>query len=138
MHKSFARGYALFTVSLLILLGCATSGAVGGTVPQGGARSSKVLTLAEMMEVQHLSALEAVQQLRPTWLRTRGAVSMESSSQQGVRLLVDRNPMGLAEESLGQFLVSDVEEIQFLSGREATTRFGTGYPDGVLVLTTRR
>ena len=39
---------------------------------------------------------------------------------------------------LRQFGVEEIEEIRFLSASDATTRFGTGYPGGIINLILRR
>jgi hypothetical protein len=93
-----------------------------------------VLTAEDLAEVYDYNALQAVELLRPTWLRNRGPVTMNSTVSQGVRLYVDGMPWGFAIDMEG-VLVSDVQEIRFLDSREATTRYGTGYPDGVIVIT---
>ena len=38
---------------------------------------------------------------------------------------------------LRAFRGSDVQTIRFMEGRDATTRFGTGYVNGLIVVTTR-
>jgi hypothetical protein len=134
---------SLATVVYLALIpACATATGTGETSAVDGSpgprpRSSKVLTSEDLDEVFQLSAFQAVELLRPIWLRIRGAVSMESSSSQGVRLYVDGNPRGWAKELEG-ILASDILEMRFLDSREATIRYGTGYPDGVIVVTTKR
>jgi hypothetical protein len=125
-------------LGILTLSGCASPGASEGSTASSGSRSSRSITVDELAGVMHLNALEAVEQLRPNWLRTRGAVTMESSSQQGVRLYIDGNPSGFATETLAQILVSDVHEMRYMNAREATTRYGTGFPDGLILLTTGR
>lgn len=97
-------------------------------------RPSNALTRVELSTTSELTALEAVQRLRPSWLRQRGHVSV--ASPQGVGLVVDGNPRGQVE-NLAEILAIDVEEMHYLNSREATTRFGTGYPHGVVAVTTR-
>ena len=125
-------------VSLLLLSSCSTA-RQSKAEPSSGkrSRSSRVITAEELADVFQFNALQAVELLRPTWLRNRGPVTMESSVSQGVRLYVDGNPRGLASDMEG-ILASDILEMRFLDSREATTRYGTGYPDGVIVITTRQ
>jgi hypothetical protein len=132
---STARSTGL--LATLILTACAAGGpSPTEESPGRRGRSSKVLTAEDLSDVFQLNALQAVELLRPAWLRNRGPVSMESSSSQGVRLYVDGNPRGAADELAG-ILTSDVLEMRFLDSREATTRYGTGYPDGVIVIRTK-
>jgi hypothetical protein len=127
---------------LLLLASCSTTGRSASEGSTEGSRarasrSSKVLTGEELASVFELNALQAVERLRPAWLRNRGLVSMENQQFQGVRLYVDGNPRGYMAD-MAEILVSDIEEMRFMDSREATTRFGTGYPDGVIVITTKR
>jgi hypothetical protein len=126
------------SLCLLALTECAAPAATAREPVERRARSSGAITSSELAPLRHLTALEVVEQLRPNWLRSRGSVSMESSSRQGVRLYVDSNLRGLASEELALIPATEIMEIRFLSSREATTRFGTGYPDGVIILTTGR
>ena len=40
-------------------------------------------------------------------------------------------------DALQSLDANDIEEILYLSSSEATTRFGTGYPGGVILVSTR-
>ena len=129
-------------VGLLLLASCATAGsstdeAPSGERPAGASRSSQTLAREELATVSELNALQAVERLRPAWLRRRGAVSLENQQWLGIRLYVDGNPGGYTAD-LEQYLVSDLEEMRFMNSRDATMRFGTGYPDGAIVISTRR
>lgn len=80
------------------------------------------------------TAYELVQRERPSWLRSRG--SSFSGDRTLPRLIVDGTDYGRLD-ALRQFRVSDVEEIRYLSASDATTRFGTGYMGGAILLETR-
>jgi hypothetical protein len=41
-------------------------------------------------------------------------------------------------DSLLQFGTDTIEEIRYVSGSDATTRFGTGYPAGIIEIILRR
>jgi hypothetical protein len=147
--RVFAVGNPWRTLAVLsgvLISSCATTGestppdpATEGTEAEaeapvdGRRRSSKILTADELDGVYQYNALQAVELLRPNWLRSRGPVTIESSQTQGVRLYVDGNPRGFAADLAG-ILASEVWEMRYLDSREATTRYGTGYPDGVIVV----
>lgn len=114
----------------MTVAGCA-AGAGGGA----GGGSPNVLTSAELEQVRELNCYEAVQRLRPNWLRTRGRVSM--LTQQGIQLYVDNVQRGYVTE-LVSIRASSVERMRFLSAPEATARFGTDHVDGAVLVTTRR
>ena len=90
-----------------------------------------------------LTLLRAIQQIRPNWFRARGAPSIMLggsgwSTQMGGRAtpgdIVDnvRQPL----ERLESLRASDVSSLVFLSAGDATTRYGTGYPNGAILVTT--
>lgn len=110
------------------LTGCASAGAGGGdAAPRGSANR---IILEELEPVQQLDAFDAVRRLRPMWLRSRGGSSPQ--------VLVDgnRQPGGL--EALRSIRSSEIQEMQFMSASDATTRFGTGFDGGAILVTTRR
>lgn len=113
------------------LAACASSGA-------STSRDPNVIARSELAEVPNYTALEAVRRLRPAWLRVRGGGGPLSSNVAGmyeIRLHLDGSPQqDLAV--LDRIQASDVREMRFLSGPDATTRFGTGYPNGVILVTT--
>lgn len=114
---------------------CATAGA-----PASGDRGDDrdVLTRAQLEEVSYLNAYDAVQRLKPIWLRTeRGQDSFITQGRRGLRVYVDGIPYG-EKESLRTIQVQTIEEIRYLDKREATRRFGTDHSEGALLILTRR
>ena len=117
---------------LALLLGaCATaqSGDSGSS-----RRRSNVLTAEEIEASTTNTAWDAVRQLRPAWLRSRGTRSLTGEVYPSV--IVDSmapEPM----EFLRNIDCRSILEIRFFDPREATTRFGTGYPSGAIVVTTK-
>jgi len=113
----------------LVLLSC--------SVPSGAPRPrDRTLLTGEQILATHASTLfDAIQQLRPEFLRSRGASSIESRGADIPRVFVDNIEMGDV-----QFLKlvnpQEVAEVQRISAEEATTRWGTGYVGGALVVTT--
>lgn len=124
-----ASGGRLAAASLLVALlaaGCGGGGAGRGT-PRGSA--DRILE-AEMETLHQLSAYEAVQRLRPRWLVTRTGAAPQ--------VHVDGNIQMGGVESLRTLRVADVQEMRFLNAADATTRFGTNYVSGVILVTTKR
>ncbi len=109
------------------------------TNPQDGAdvtRSTRdPITAEELASHQGLSnALEAVQRLRPRWLRARAPASF--SGEAPVIVFVDNLRAG-GVDFLRNIPVDRVTEIRFVQAAEATTRWGTGLAAGVIeVITT--
>jgi hypothetical protein len=73
----------------------------------------------------------AVNRLRPTWLRpqSRGTLPV---------VIVDGTPQPGGVDALRSMRASDVSELQYMNASDATTRYGTGYTAGAIVVTTRR
>lgn len=77
---------------------------------------------------------EAIERLRPIWLRSR---STTLATQAFPRVRVDGQDYGPVE-SLARIDVAVVSEIRFISARDATTRYGTGYPGGAILVILKR
>jgi outer membrane receptor protein involved in Fe transport len=117
----------------VVVLGCASSGTTRAP------RNPNLITLEELEELPAGTAYDAVQRLRPNWLRSRSA-TVGRSGRGEVNL-----PAVFADgvyfgpiDSLGRFGIEAIEVIEFLSARDATTQYGTGYPGGVIHLQLRK
>lgn len=126
----FAPRVGFATLSLALLLSAAGCGGGSGAAPARPAGSSADRIVEEELTTLHqLSALEAVRRLRPRWLQTRTGSPP--------RVHVDGNPIGTSE-NLNSLRAADVQEMLYLNAADATTRFGTNYISGVILVTTRR
>jgi hypothetical protein len=118
---------------MVIAAGCSTTRAPGGARSDSG-----VLTQAQLEELgPGISAYEAIQRLRPQWLRDRG---MNSPSPQYAddtlpALHIDQTPYPL--DNLKSMRTTDIETMRFTAGIDATTRYGTGYVNGLIEVRTR-
>jgi hypothetical protein len=113
---------------IALAAGACTSG--GGPVPAGPRGSMDRITEQELAPVSQLSAFEAIQRLRPRWFQTRtGTLPV---------VHVDGAARADGEEILRAVLCSDVQEMRYLNGPDATTRFGTGYGSGAILITTKK
>jgi hypothetical protein len=112
---------------VLAVSACASGGGSGDGAKKRGSRNH--ITFEEIDNLDVVDCYQAVQRLRPTWLVTRtGAFPavFNNGTQQ---------PGGI--NALRGIPINDVEEIRFLSARDATTRFGTGYLSGAILVKTR-
>ena len=104
---------------------------------QGPARgSSNVITREELEATPTTSAYDAVQRLRPQWI-TRPRASTLQPGGNPIIVFVDRSQFGVLE-SLRSLNTDQIERMEFVAARDATTRYGTGYPSGIVEVTTRR
>ncbi len=115
---------------LIMLLGFAACAPAGETrTAQRGPLTSDEIREAGLSG----TALEAVQHLRPQWLRTR--------SGGGIRVYVDGSRVSQNTSGLAGISVQQVGRIERMSASEATTRYGTvagGHPEGAIIVTSAR
>ncbi len=123
MYKSSISIIAL----ALVMAACSSAGTGSAT-----SRNSNVVTTEELAELDYLSGLEAVRRLRPNWLRVRGQATFRQGVA-GIRLYVDGRRYNDIFE-LGRIRTSDIREMRFLTGREATMRYGTDHGDGAILV----
>jgi len=113
-------------VFVLLLAACASGGS-GGSSGGGG---SNMLNAQDLEQVQNLSAYDAIQRLRPQWLNVR-------ANNPPPQIIMNGSPMGGGPEMLRTVQVSDLTAIRYRNGRDATTRYGTGYGGGAIELSAR-
>ena len=132
LNRSTTRMLILATFALVTgLAGCASGGGGGGGGPR---RDPNRITAEELADYTTLTAADVVRRLRPRWLQGRGA---GTGGQNTPRLIVDGAPMGDAESALRSLSVSDIQEMQYMSASDATMRYGTNYPGGAIIVTSR-
>lgn len=84
-----------------------------------------------------VTAMSLIRRLRPGWLRARGPNSFNDPGAQFPRVYIDEVRHGELG-TLYQIPVSEIYGIQFFSTSDATTRWGTGHPAGVINIVTGR
>ncbi len=121
----------VFPVLLLVLSACASSNAN----KSGERRDRNVITRAEIERSPEHSAYNVIRTLRPGMLNQRGNTSI-ANQDPGIVVFLDGQRYGDIS-SLDGMEANTVEEIRYLSAAEAQARFGTGYPQGIILVTTR-
>jgi hypothetical protein len=112
---------------LLVVL--AVSGCSRGSGTGAGARpSSDLLTQREIATVPAANAYEAVQRLRPAFLRPR---STATRTTEYAVVFLDGIRRG-SPETLKTIPAAQIDEIRYLSATDATTRYGLNVSAGVL------
>lgn len=96
--------------------------------------SRNVITAEEIREVDALTAFDAVERLRPAFLR-RGRVNVDGDTKSFPIVYLDDLKLGGIDE-LRRIRASQVARIEYLSAADATFRFGTGHSGGALLVTT--
>jgi hypothetical protein len=116
----------LFAMALLAPA-CATTSDSSSDTP----RDRNVITYEELVSLSAVSLYEAIQRLRPAWLRSRGPMSGGGATRSYPQVFMDGVQLGDIE-TLKTLRRDGVRELRFIPARDATTRFGTGYMAGVI------
>jgi hypothetical protein len=136
-------GVAMAALVVAIGSGCSSGGSTGSgaSAPRAPSRQQDVITEAEIASRagEASNALQVVQKLRPQMLRGRGRVSAADSLNTNTlpRVIVDDVAFG-AIENLANVNAMGVKEIRFVNAADATTRWGTGYPGGVIFVAMKK
>lgn len=118
---------------LFVLSACATGGSGSGE-PR---RDRNALVAEELEPLIQFTAWDAVQRLRPNWMRPGGIRNSANPAGHYPYVFVDGAPYG-PMESLRTFRIETVEEMHFVDATDATIRYGGQYQGGVILITTRR
>jgi TonB-dependent receptor-like protein len=119
-------------VAIAATLACSSATTQGSRT----ATSRRVLLGDEIRSVSATSAHEAVQRLRPEWLRRRGQISIRDPSAGEVIVYLDGVRYG-GPGSLQNIRAEMIMQMEFLDASDATTRFGTGHGGGAILVRTR-
>jgi hypothetical protein len=133
---------AVFVLSLVLAIhvsACAGSAGGEASADAGAARvrrNPNVLTAEELSEpsIISLTLMDAIQRLRPNWVRARGATSISAGGDVLPRVMINESPSQL--DVLRSLRPSDVTSAEFMSGADATTLYGTGYVNGLIKVKT--
>lgn len=118
------------TACLLLLSMAAAAAAQVAMISDPGSRT--LVTAEELVQSNRSNLFDFLRAKRPLWLQSRGAVGIGSV---GVVVYLDGIRMGDTNELRGISPLI-VSQIRYLSGPEATTRWGAGHSEGAIVIST--
>jgi hypothetical protein len=121
---------ATMCLALFVLAACSSTGAAPGR------GSSNVITRTELNTLDLSTAYDAVQRLRPHFLRGRGSTSIRDPNPVLPVVYIAGVKQG-GPEALHRVRVSEVEEIRYIGASDATTRYGTGHTGGAIEVVLR-
>ena len=98
-------------------------------------RDRNVLRTEDLLSTRASNVYDALQRLRPQWLRARGPARIGRVAV--VQVYLDHQPMG-GVDFLRTLEPDAVAEIRFLTAAEATTEYGSQNEGGVIAVTRRR
>lgn len=125
------RRSVLLLAMAAVLAGCASAGGSPGAGATRTRHSQNVITEEELSGVNEGDLYSAIQRLRPNFLVTRGQTSL--LNEPGIVVYMDNTRLGDLS-TLRQIQVSDVKQVQYFSASEATQRYGTGTPNGAILV----
>lgn len=124
---------SLVAIVLLLAAACASA---SGPRSAGASGTRDVITEAELQEFGAQPLRQAIQRLRPQFLRTRGPSSITMQSADVIVVYMGNTRMG-GLEVLDQITTSDVREVRYMSPTDATQRFGINHTSGAIILVPR-
>jgi len=120
-----------YLIALAAALGCATT-----TSNPGAMGSGNVITEQELVASNVSNAYEAVERLRPNFLRSRGPSSLRTDVTSLPNVYVGTQKYGDAT-TLRQIPINTVSQIRFFTASEAAVRFGMDNANGVIEVTVK-
>ena len=114
------------TLSLVLALSACASAGGSGTRPAGSTPDR--IVQEELATVSDLDAYDAVQRLRPSWLRTRANTPPPV-------LYINGSRYGNDLSGLRSLQARAIQQLERVSAQDATTRYGTGHLGGAVLVT---
>lgn len=138
MRRPTAPTVGRFILRFLLVwlfIGIAACGSSRG-FPPGGPSSSRTINRAQIRSVPERSAYDLILFLRPRWLDARIMATPRDPNPIYAHVYLDDFTWGPLE-SLNDIPSQAIEQIDFLSALDATTRYGGGYMGGIIRIYTR-
>jgi hypothetical protein len=92
-----------------------------------------LLTGDQLRETNVGNVYDALRRLRPQWLRSRGSASIVSPESTEAVVYVSGIRRG-EPRTLQNVSLDQVQRVEFIDARDATTRFGTGHAGGAILV----
>lgn len=121
--------------AMFLALGC---GSAPMSVVTGAPGHRDMLFDAEIQsnKIPGMTVYDLVAQLRPEYLRSRGANSLRTPTPPTAVVYIDGSKYGSLDQ-MKAFSADHVTQIQYLSAANATTRFGMDHGGGAILITTK-
>jgi hypothetical protein len=127
-------------ISAVLVLGLAACSAAtqnGSVDPQvASSQSSDVISQAELESAGVTDAFQAINRLRPMFLRRLRETSQVVPGRSLLEVYLDDLKLG-GLETLQTMPIESIKSIRYLTSSEATIRWGTNHTGGVILLTTK-
>lgn len=118
---------------IVTLVGCSATSTKASSEPRA---SRDVITREQIESLNVTDAWDVVQRLRSEYLRSRGQTSINRGPDLAV-VYIDGVRRG-GPDALRGFRATEIQEIRFVTGTDATTRYGTDHGGGAIEIKTRQ
>lgn len=133
LHLGRITGASVLVLALVVGLGaCATTG-------EGGARGDqRLITFEELEAIEAPNMFDAIQRLRPRWLQSRGARSLDALGT-GILVYFNDSRVGSPEEALRNMPVEGIRRVEYLDSAAAARLpgAGSGHVEAAIMVYTR-
>lgn len=137
-HRVSQYLLSLATLAAVATMAACASASGGGSSSSSPRMDAYVITAAEIANVGATDAYEAVQKLRPNFMRERGQTSLSDPGSTDVTPNVYLNDTKVGDISALKDIPTDnIVTIKYWNDKEAQARFGVGNVSGVIQVTTR-
>lgn len=124
-----------YPFALIAVLACASGGSGSGSLP---AQDRNVITDTELTSVNSSSLYDAIEKLRPHFLRSRGSSGLSGeSSSDFAAVYVDGRPYGDIG-SLRSLVPAQLSQVRYYDAISAQQKFGITSGSGVIDVTVKR
>ena len=120
---------------ILILSAAAALACAPPAVPGPRGRNVNVITRDELVGSKEYNVYDAISRLRPTYLKSRGQVTLSGMASSTPQVYLDGQHYGEVG-LLKSMSLELVTQIRLLNGADATTRYGLNHAAGVIEVTT--
>jgi len=121
---------------LLVLAAAALACAPPAGTSSSG-RDPNVISRQELEASVAVNAYDAIMNLRPTFLRSRGTNTFDAAATTLPDVYVDGQRFGNIT-NLKSMTLDNIAEIRLLRASDATNKYGTNHTTGVIEVTTRK
>ena len=122
--------------SVIIAVAALTLGACNPKSGRIAPQDRNLITADEIARSNATNAYEAVERLRPAFLRTRGSQSIQNQEPPTPMVYVDGMRYGTLQ-TLATVPTIGIVSIQYLNAIEATQRYGFGHEGGAIMIVTK-
>lgn len=121
---------AVSALMVVLAAACASTGAA----PESTGSSRNVITSEQLLATKQSNLYDAINRLRPMWLRARGISQVTPGIDAEVQVYRETTRLGTVEV-LRTLAPQNVARVEYLDPGAAQIRFGRGSPNGAIVVT---